>query len=352
MIMYFDGYDFDNNGVADYTYQTVTGYTNSPVYNLTGNVTGTRTKILGTTSTFQTSVTFYDKYNHAIQTRTDNYLSGQGVVTSEFAFSGEVKKTNHQQSINGTVPTITTDESFIYDHARRLKESWLAISPAAEVNTLTLAYNELGQLVSKKLHVSGATYAQKVDYTYNIRGWLKTINNPDNLLISTENDAFGMRLLYNDVSALTATGVTPTVNYNGNISGVIWQNSNDKKLAAYSYGYDALSRINSGNYAEKATDWAILTGSGYSENGIQYDKNGNIKNLTRYSQTALMDNLTYDYGSGTASGNKLLSVQDAGLKTDGFIDNANTSDEYGYDANDNLTRDDNKGITAIEYNGT
>ena len=354
-ITYYDGYDFNNNGWDDYAYQNVTGYTNQPFNRLTGNVTGARTKILGT-ATYQTSVTFYDKYDRAIQTRTDNYLNGQDIVTSEFAFSSEVKKTNHQQSINGTTPTITTDESFVYDHARRLKETWLSINGAAAVNTSALTYNELGQLITKKLHVSGSSYAQKIDYTYNIRGWLKSINNPDDLLTSTENDAFGMRLLYNDATSLNSVASDPQ--YNGNIAGAIWQNSQDKKLAAYSYRYDALSRITNGNYAEKGTTWAIPDGYKYSENGLKYDNNGNILFLNRHGSndrrdskgSIAMDSLVYNYGSGATLGNKLLSVQDVGDKTTGFTDNANTTSEYAYDANGNLIRDDNKGITAIDYN--
>ena len=59
-----------------------------------------------------------------------------------------------------------------------------------------------------------------------------------------------------------------------------------------------------------------------------------------------MDDLAYAYDSG----NKLLSVKDTGTTTTGFKDGNTVDDDYIYDANDNMTEDKNKGITAISYN--
>ena len=86
-----------------------------------------------------------------------------------------------------------------------------------------------------------------------------------------------------------------------------------------------------------------------------YDKNGNIKSLQRYGQTGasaygLLDNLTF-----TLNGNQLSGVDDAvtasayggGFE---FKDGVKQANEYAYDANGNLTKDLNKGITGISYN--
>ncbi|RHD60758.1 RHS repeat-associated core domain-containing protein, partial [Bacteroides sp. AM44-19] len=92
-----------------------------------------------------------------------------------------------------------------------------------------------------------------------------------------------------------------------------------------------------------------------SENVTGYDKNGNIKSLQRYGQTGasaygLIDNLTY-----TLTGNQLSRVDDAvstaayGTNT-AFVNGASAAGEYAYDANGNLTKDLNKGITDIQYN--
>jgi hypothetical protein len=57
-------------------------------------------------------------------------------------------------------------------------------------------YNEAGMLKTKYLHSQGGlAFIQKIDYKYNIRGWLTAINN--NSTEFSEGDRFGMRLWYN-----------------------------------------------------------------------------------------------------------------------------------------------------------
>jgi|GEM_PF-3846177 len=81
-----------------------------------------------------------------------------------------------------------------YDHAGRLTKTWHKLNTGAEILLGQNEYNELGQLVNKRLYSSDAistpegqrTFKQSVDYRYNIRGWLSSINNasltftPDN----------------------------------------------------------------------------------------------------------------------------------------------------------------------------
>src|SRR5690606_34631739 len=94
---------------------------------------------------------------------------------------------------------------------------------------------------------------QNVTYSYNVRGWLKTINDIDNT-----NKLFNFKLSYND----PATG-TPL--YNGNISRAQWRTANtDSDLKHYNYSYDHLNRITA----------ATSHSSAYNVGGITYDKNG------------------------------------------------------------------------------
>ena len=85
---------------------------------------------------------------------------------------------------------------------------------------------------------------------------------------------------------------------------------------------------------------------------LNYDKNGNIIKLNRNgdTDTALtamaIDKLGYGYELNT---NKLIKVSD-NFGFSGFKDGANTTVEYGYDLNGNMTRDDNKLIGVINYN--
>ncbi|EJL64495.1 RHS repeat-associated core domain-containing protein [Flavobacterium sp. CF136] len=74
-----------------------------------------------------------------------------------------------------------------------------------------------------------------------------------------------------------------------------------------------------------------------------------VRNGTNETATAI-DNLVYSYGPTNAT-NQLTKVADSSNKTLGFVDSAaNSVDDYSYDANGNMTKDNNKNITAITYN--
>jgi RHS repeat-associated protein len=99
----------------------------------------------------------------------------------------------------------------------------------------------------------------------------------------------------------------------------------------------------------------------FDVSGISYDGNGNILSMQRRGLTGIlsgqnqyspMDQLRYAY-----QGNQLKAVDDEVETPDNkgdFEDNGSkyngSSAEYVYDANGNLTLDQNKGITGIAYN--
>src|SRR5690606_32248511 len=84
-----------------------------------------------------------------------------------------------------------------------------------KVHLISALYNEVGQLVSKRLHNVGVSSAkQSVDYRYNIRGWLTGIND----LSDNTDDLFQFDLRYND-----PTVVGTVSQFNGNISQTTWR---------------------------------------------------------------------------------------------------------------------------------
>ena len=103
---------------------------------------------------------------------------------------------------------------------------------------------------------------------------------------------------------------------------------------SYTFTYDGVNRMLNATHGTGA----------YTEKVMLYDKNGNIKALQRYGN-GLIDNLTYTY-----SGNQLTKVEDATGNAAGFSNGASAANEYTYDNNGNLTKDNNKGITNIAYN--
>jgi|GEM_PF-1117668 len=333
-------------------------YISVPLERPTGLLTGSMTRVLGTEN-FLPTVTFYDHKDRVIQTLSGNHTGGMDIQTTRYDFLGRVLRT-HLEHTNAEVDnTVKVTDAFAYDHMGRVLQVDQSITGGSEGmsveegNFETLCvneYNELGELKSKLQAQGNDQIEQKMDYAYNIRGWLKWVNK-DVYGSQTFNDLFSMELFYDDAShpdaAVNAQGYAPQ--YNGNIAAMSWQTDGDAQASTYAYGYDLLNRL-------KKADYTGDIGN-YDVSGITYDLNGNIASLNRMGATGVnpsapggfdfgqMDDLLYDY-DGT--GNRLRKVVDIGeqyLEEAGDFNDGNTSgDDYFYDLNGNLLKDLNKGI--------
>ena len=158
------------------------------------------------------------------------------------------------------------------------------------------------------------------------------INEPANM----ESDWFAMNLAYAD-------GQKPQ--YNGNISAMTWKSVRYDNPHHYDFTYDGVDRLTGANY-EGQRDYRMSID--------EYDKNGNIKELSRYgrlgesSDYSWIDALDYTY-----EGNQLQSVDDytgVDFQNNGYSDHGSfDNDEYLYDANGNMIEDENKQIDHVEY---
>ncbi|NJM80470.1 MAG: hypothetical protein HC854_14180 [Flavobacterium sp.] len=162
---------------------------------------------------------------------------------------------------------------------------------------------------------------------------------------------FSFKINYNDAESATAL-------FNGNISETFWKTKSDNKLRKYNYTYDNLNRLLDASYTRVNETTAP---NSYRET-LSYDKNGNIATLNRFglvddaSYAIQIDELIYTYD--TNNKNLLKKVIDISKSPQGFDEtldkNSNgitdTVDDYTYDANGNMIKDDNKGITSITYN--
>ncbi|GHN02365.1 hypothetical protein WSM22_38540 [Cytophagales bacterium WSM2-2] len=246
----------------------------------------------------------------------------------------------------GGTSTNVISRTFEYDHAGRLVNTWHSLNSATPVLLAKNEYNEVGQLVDKKLHsTNGTSFKQSTDYRYNIRGWLTSINDSQLSVTDTDSnrDLFGMNLSYND----PVSGLNNAKQFNGNISAIRWSNNlalGTIKDVAYNYCYDTMNRIKSASYLTHSGTWTASTN--FAEKNFSYDQNGNIRKLTRTATAATaMDDLAYTY-----RGNQLTTVTDGGDVTKGFTDGNTSGDDYSYDMNGNMIADKNKNITAITYN--
>jgi RHS repeat-associated protein len=330
-----------------------------------GYTTGSKVRVLGD-SRWLNSVTYYDSKYRVIQTITENHLNGGGFATtdrlsSEIDFAGRTRQTLRTHTTSAG--SFTLLEKYDYDHTGRLLKTWQTLDGAAQP-TLVAAqtYNEAGEVVEKNIHSTdnGTSFLQSVDYRYNIRGWLTSINNSsltnDGSLNNDNNDIMGMELLYN--TSIPINGVASRQLWNGNIGAIKWKTTNlvdPAKEKIFGFNYDVLNRLSTSTYATKPA--TTFTGDvGAYDNAYSYDLNGNIKTLTRNGilggAIKLIDNLSYGY----TNGNTLQYVNDGtpyaqfGGKGLGFVEKTNmVANEYAYDGRGNATQDVNKGID-VTYN--
>ena len=317
-----------------YAFRSQAGFNNSNFPddasgNGKGALTASVATVLGSSNKIYTAY-YYDIKGRVVKTVQSNPLGGYDVAATVYTFTNKPATVTHTHTASGKT-TRTEVYTYSYDHADRLLKVEHTLG-GTKITLADYAYDNLGRLQSKSLHGSATN---KLTYAYNVRGWLTGIS----------GSKFTQNLYYN-----TGTG---TAKYNGSISSMTWKAGNESTIRGYKFTYDGLSRLMNATYGETA---GINTNTNrFSENVTGYDKNGNIKTLQRYGQTAassygLIDNLTF-----TLAGNQLSRVDDAAAASayNGgfeFKDGVKQANEYTYDSNGNLTKDLNKGISNISYN--
>jgi RHS repeat-associated protein len=252
---------------------------------------------------------------------------------------------------HGWLSLCQTKQTYSYDHMDRLLNVTHQTGTQEVVTITQNAYNEVGQLLNKKIHQSTShpNALQKLDYYYNIRGWLAGVNRP----ITTEtgydeSDLFSFELHYPTVTISTALG-----QFNGNISETIWKTGYDESLQDYNYQYDQANRMLASIYEIQYNNGYGLTWINtkrFNESGIIYDHNGNLTQLARYfGDWNEIDYLAYKNYKGNQVG-RVDDYMGPNLPV-GFQDRDNgTGYDYTYDANGNMISDYNKAISSITYN--
>ncbi len=348
-----------------------------------GMVTGTVNFVLNTSNSEKlVSSIFYDDRGRAIQTKASNITGGIDITTTQYNFSGQPLMTILAHDKQGTgAQTVKVITKMEYDDLARLKQvkkqviqvQGAVTTQTAETIIAANEYDKLGQLSRKLLAPEFNSNAglEKLNYDYNIRGWLLGVNR-DYLSGSTSANYFGMELAYDKTTAVTSGTSYAAAQYNGNIAGMGWKSKGDGVNRQYDFGYDKLNRLLKGDFKQHNADnswnngtvnYNVKMGDG-SDYTTAYDENGNIKRMQQWglklNSSAPIDDLAYSYENSGIS-NKLAKVvdtySDPATKLGDFNDGSNGSgDDYNYDANGNLLTDLNKdimpirGTSGIEYN--
>lgn len=353
---------------------------------INGMATGSKTLVLDGNATpkYLGSTLFYDEEGRAIQVQSDNIKTGVDIASTQYHFDGRVlSKSETQNAIGTSFTNFNILTKYKFDKIGRVVGLGKKINSAARtyitspnVGTaqedddagykITAAYkfNELGKLAKKTLSPTGGTGGtplETIDYSYNIRGWLTGINKDYALGEYTSNQwdhYFGMYIGYDN-----RDGKFSAAQLNGQITGVQWKSQGDNTPRRFDYTYDNANRLTAANFLQKGTSAEAWNASkmDFSTKGMSYDENGNLSTLTQMgiipgiASPLSLDILSYNYVTKT---NRLSRIDDTGTagvnngKQGDFKDGTNAagSVDYSFDANGNLTLDNNKRVTAVAYN--
>ena len=276
------------------------------------------------------SYIWYDTKARSVGSYTENHLGGYTKTEMMLDFAGIVQQTKVYHKRLATDNEKIIVQNFEYDSKNRLKKQWHQVNANAQELLAENTYNELSQLINKKV----GNNLQSIDYTYDVRGSLKKVNDPVNL--NGKLFAYEMK---------NTAPVNTIAMYNGTITEVDWKTSSDNVLRRYSYQYDGLGRLKKGIYAEPN---ASVPENGFYNETLSYDDNNNITSLQRNGKNSmgavsLIDNLSYSY-----TGNTLKSVTDSSTDYAGYPDVSGNT--IAYDNNGNMKDHQDKGILQIDYN--
>jgi RHS repeat-associated protein len=347
-VNYYDDYNFSYPVVS--VPSSIEGQAVLASTQVKGLPTCTLTRVLNNSTTLDTEITipFYDQKARPVRIQHTNHLGGYTHTDSKLDFAGKTLYSISRHKRSSVDTELVTKDEFKYSDQQRLTMQTHQINSNPVELIASASYDALGQQISKDIGNTKSKPLQKIDYTYNIRGWLTNINNTAALQIGTDpKDLFAFKINYNNPTAVS--GVARL--YNGNIAETSWKTDSDSTPLerGYGYKYDHLNRLTASIFQLNGT-----VNNTYNEN-LTYDKNGNILKLIRNGNNSAtanqIDNLTYTYLN---EGNQLAKVMDSRPNTTGlqeeFKDNGSASDDYSYDAYGNMITDSNKGITSITYN--
>ncbi len=319
-----------------------------------GAVTGIKTNILGS-SNYTYAISIYDEYGRVLQAKQTNYTGGTDIVTNQYGYAGSLLRSHvaHQKSgTNAQSHTILTKYS--YDHVGRINTVTKNMNSSGDKTILQNSYNELGQLVTKKLAPSGNTALETLNYEYNIRGWLLGVNR--GYINNQSNHWFGYELAYNNANNIIAGQTYTNPQYDGNIAGTTWRSKGDDERRKYDYTYDNVNRLIGADFNQyTGSSFNKTANIDYSVSGLTYDANGNILSMVqkglKLTTSETIDNLTYTYFSNSNKLRKVVDEVTADNKLGDFKDGWNgTNDDYDYDVAGNMVQDKNKSINTINYN--
>jgi YD repeat-containing protein len=335
-----------------------------------GRLVGSRTRILKSpsanidkTGDWSHNIHYYDDKGRTVFSMQIDSSGSQLIRSRKFMYQynfADQLLAGKQEIFNANTVDVVSSRKEIYRYQYDEQTGQLVlvrrrVDTSSWQDVAHYKYDDLGRV---KKNILG-NYAEVQELDYNIRGQLAGINShyAETGHLQGENRSFGVSLKYD-------YGFSDP-RYDGRLSGIIWRGAGNSKAMAYGYTYDKSGRLTKADFRRYEPPGGVYPAFAwrndivdYTLNNVAYDRNGNIQML---KQTGVQpggsiittDDLSYKYENNERS-NRLQSVQDAqSVNTYGlgdFQDHNQTTTDYGYDVNGNLTLDANKGITSVTYN--
>lgn len=367
---YYDNYDVADPGDgawATYSSQLqfseliTTGSAETPVkaQRTEGKVTGTLVKILPSQNAdpakvgdWRNSVMFYDDKGRVIYTVANDLYQNNPIHTqltgSQYDFTGRVLITKHlminNNSLDGTTQHIELVKSQFDDNSGALVKSIHKVDNGDWVTLSSLIYDGLGRVVRKTQGNGGEVQ----DYTYNMLGQPIGING----VYAETGQKGGVSKTFGESLKFDFGFSQPR--YDNRISGMVWRGSSATNMYAYGYDYTQDGALKRADFNAYNGSWSN-TSIDYSVSNLFYDKNGNILSMNQRgvnpaSGPTDMDKMQYTYENSGMS-NHLAQIDDNGVADYGAGDfqDGNHNVDYNYDGDGNLTSDNNKGISGMQY---
>lgn len=333
--IFYDHYDYNRDGSLSSSELP----TDSNIFKrVKGKEVGMHAKIISADESemgFTKEKSYYDnKGNEIFLTRLTEglfYNETEKIFDARNLLQREKRKhTNLSSSL-----TTIYNQRFEYDRAGREVKSYCNINNEGEYLLRKQRFNEKGQLFLKELGGEGINALQKVQFHYNNRGWLRSLESYN----ASYQRLFEMNLYYNFCSLPGADSF-----WNGNISGQRWKIAG-QSTRGYTYHYDQRNQLIGANHLVEGKAYSMQPVNEFSVPGVVYDLNGNVIFLTRMDNMGnLMDDLEFDYNSK----DQLLAVTEVSSLEKGFKSETGM-EAYAYDQNGNLTFDGHKNL-EITYN--
>ena len=287
-----------------------------------GLQTGSRTFVVGDGSSFSAEAVYYDWRSQPVQKHCIDHQGMREDLFLNLSFTGKTVASRKVVTPYGGTATVVTRE-MSYDGWDRLAGEVTTVSGggADATDRVTYSYDDVGRMTGRTYGEPGSAGSTAETLSYNARGWLTGQASP----------VYSSTLRYTDPSRTSTAG-----RYGGSISEWSWSRGSGSGMQTYAFSYDGLDRLTgSKRYIGSST----AATDAFTEQGLEYDRNGNIKALVRYGQGAAdpEDDLLF-----TLSGNLIWSISNSGSNGSG-----KTYSAFAYDANGNTTHDGRTGQDLV-----